>query len=66
MGNMIFEGITRKIDSAGRIIIPKSLRNKFRINEGSAMEYFTCSKDGKDYICVAVAADEAVEEKEDK
>lgn len=59
--NMIFEGITRKIDGTGRIILPKHLRNKYRLPEGTSVDYFTCTVDGKDYICVA-AAEEVEEE----
>jgi len=56
--NMIFEGITRKIDGTGRIILPKHLRNKYRLPEGTSVDYFTCTVDGKDYICVAAAEEE--------
>lgn len=57
----IFEGITRKIDGTGRIILPKNLRNKYRLLEGDSVDYFTYHKDGKDYICIA-----ATEQPEDE
>ena len=52
---MVYEGITRKIDGTGRIILPKHLRNKYRLVEGTEVDYYTCTIDGKDYICVAAA-----------
>lgn len=50
-----YEGVTRKIDGTGRIILPKHLRNKYRLIEGTEVDYYTCNIDGKDYICVAAA-----------
>lgn len=41
-------GIVRNIDELGRIVIPKELRNKMDMHEGSAVEIFT--EDGK--ICL--------------
>ena len=51
----VFEGITRKIDGTGRIILPKNLRNKYRLLEGDSVDYFTTTIDGKDYICIAAS-----------
>ena len=34
------EGIVRKVDDLGRIVIPKSIRQKYGISEGDAMEIF--------------------------
>ena len=34
-------GIVRNIDELGRIVIPKELRNKMELEEGSAVEIFT-------------------------
>ena len=52
---MISEGITRKIDGTGRIVLPKNLRNKYRLLEGDNVDYFTCTIDGKDYVCIAAS-----------
>jgi bifunctional DNA-binding transcriptional regulator/antitoxin component of YhaV-PrlF toxin-antitoxin module len=60
----IFEGITRKIDGTGRVILPKNLRNKYRLLEGDNVDYYTVNIDGKDYICIA-AAEQATEVKSD-
>lgn len=60
----IFEGITRKIDGTGRIILPKNLRNKYRLLEGDNVDYYTVNIDGKDYICIA-ATEQATEVKSD-
>lgn len=60
---MVFEGLTRKIDGTGRIVLPKNLRNKYRLLEGDSINYFTCNVDGKDYICIAPADNNA--EKDD-
>jgi hypothetical protein len=55
----IFEGITRKIDGTGRIILPKNLRNKYRLLEGDNVDYYTVNIDGKDYICIAATEDKS-------
>ena len=60
---MIFEGVTRKIDGTGRIVLPKNLRNKYRLNEGDNVDYYTCTIDGKDYICIA-ASEQKTEDKD--
>lgn len=64
---MVFEGVSRKIDGTGRIVLPKNLRSKYRLAEGDSVDYYTCTIDGKDYICVAAAAENvpAAEEKKD-
>ena len=55
----VFEGITRKIDGTGRIILPKNLRNKYRLLEGDNVDYYTATIEGKDYICIAAAEQDA-------
>ena len=48
MAEMIKENSTRKIDHLGRLSIPKGLRNRFEIEEGAEIEFFTMD----DYICL--------------
>lgn len=40
-----------KVDASGRIIIPSYMRNKFEIDNGDFMEYYTAYVDGKWFIC---------------
>ena len=35
---MTVTGIIRRIDDLGRIVIPKEIRRKFKINEGAPLE----------------------------
>ena len=62
----IFEGITRKIDGTGRIILPKNLRNKYRLLEGDTVDYYTVNIDGKDYICIAATEQDSAVTTTDK
>jgi AbrB family looped-hinge helix DNA binding protein len=41
-----------KVDGSGRIIIPAYMRNKFKIENGDYMEYFTAYVDGDWFLCV--------------
>ena len=38
-------GIVRRVDSLGRVVIPKEIRHTLRIKEGSPLEIYT-EKDG--------------------
>ena len=38
-------GITRKLDELGRIVIPKEIRNNFRIEEGDQIEFYLNNND---------------------
>lgn len=55
---MIIEGVelvpergNYKVDASGRIIIPSYMRNKFEINVGDYMEYYTAYVDGDWFLC---------------
>ena len=37
---MRYIGITKKIDSLGRLVIPKEFRDNMKINEGDLLEVF--------------------------
>lgn len=47
------ENTTRKIDSLGRVSIPKSMRERLEIVEGDEMEFFMLADDaGEQYVCL--------------
>lgn len=39
-------GIIRRMDDFGRIVIPREIRKRFKLEEGDAIEFFT-DKNGK-------------------
>lgn len=41
-------GIVRRVDDLGRIVIPKELRNRFGIEEGTPLEIYT-SEEGIEF-----------------
>ncbi len=43
---------TRKIDSLGRIVIPKDLRDKFHLIEGKAYQFFLHEEGNCKYLCL--------------
>lgn len=61
MIELLEENTTRKMDALGRISIPKSMRLRFRINEGDSLEFYTFKQDGETYIAMKKFVD--VEEK---
>lgn len=58
---LIPENNTYKVDSSGRIIVPAYLRNKFRIETGDQLEYFTSFIDDSWFLCVRLDAKTQVE-----
>lgn len=58
---LIPENNAYKVDSAGRIVIPAYLRNKFRIETGDQIEYFTSFIDDSWFLCVRLDAKTQVE-----
>jgi AbrB family looped-hinge helix DNA binding protein len=47
------ENDCRKIDSLGRVTIPKGMRNRWGLHEGDEMWFFTVvDKDGIEYIAL--------------
>ena len=40
-----------KVDGSGRVIIPAYMRNKFKIDNGDYMDYFTAYVDGEWFMC---------------
>jgi bifunctional DNA-binding transcriptional regulator/antitoxin component of YhaV-PrlF toxin-antitoxin module len=49
--DLIPERTSYKIDGSGRVVIPAHLRNKFRVENGDYMEYFTAYVDGDWFLC---------------
>jgi AbrB family looped-hinge helix DNA binding protein len=49
---LIPENSSYKVDSSGRVIIPAHLRNKFKIETGDMMEYYTTFVDNSWFLCV--------------
>lgn len=43
---------SRKIDTLGRLVIPSKLRDKFGIEPGDEMEFYSYFMDGVQYICI--------------
>lgn len=58
---LIPENNTYKVDGSGRIIVPAHLRNKFRIESGDQLEYFTSFIDDSWFLCVRLDAKTQVE-----
>ena len=49
--DLVPEHNSYKIDASGRIIIPAHMRNKFKVDSGDFMEYFTAYVDGDLFLC---------------
>lgn len=46
------ENTVRKLDSLGRLSIPKSLRDRFNINPNDEIEFSVCYNGDMTYICL--------------
>ena len=47
------ENVSRKIDSLGRVSIPKAMRQRMEIDDASDLEFYTLENDdGELYICM--------------
>ncbi len=48
------ENITRKLDSLGRVSIPKAMRQRLEIDDLSEVEFYTLEDDnGMQYVCIS-------------
>lgn len=47
------ENAIRKIDKSGRIIIPKGLRDRLKIEEGDEMDFYFIEGDG--FSCIGIS-----------
>ena len=53
MTNLQPENTSRKLDSLGRVVIPKNLRDKYSINENDEINFYTFStEDGQNFIAL--------------
>ena len=64
---LIPEYASYKVDGSGRVIIPAHLRNKFGIDTGDMMEYYTAFIDNSWFLCVILdkASKEEAEHEQD-
>ena len=50
---LIRENTTRKVDSLGRVSIPKSMRDRLEINTNDEVEFYLLqTDDGEQYVCL--------------
>jgi bifunctional DNA-binding transcriptional regulator/antitoxin component of YhaV-PrlF toxin-antitoxin module len=59
---LVPERTTYKVDASGRIIIPSYMRQKFQIEIGDMMDYYTAYVDGEWFLCVKKHVEEPTEE----
>ena len=52
MTTVQYEGVSRTLDSLGRITIPKPIRNKYQCDEGDKYDIHSIEIDGKIYIAI--------------
>lgn len=57
MKQLIPENVSKKIDSLGRITIPKGLRDRMFIPDYAELDIYTAKIDGKQCICLALPVD---------
>ena len=64
MFEFIAENTTRKIDTLGRIGVPKGIRNRMRLDVNQEMEFYTLRTDEKEYVAFCpVESDHSDEDK---
>ena len=50
---LLKENTSRKVDSLGRVSIPKSMRDRLDINEGDEVEFYLLNADnGEQVVCL--------------
>ena len=49
------ENARRRLDSLGRITLPKGLRDRMFMRDNAELEFFTFDLDGKMYIALSIA-----------
>lgn len=63
---LIPENAIYKVDGSSRIIIPAHMRNKFKIDLGDMVEYYTAFIDGKWFLCACRASEEEQEKERER
>ena len=61
MAQLIPENSSRKLDSLGRITLPKGLRDRMFLSDNAELELFTANIDGRQCICLAKPVSEEEE-----
>lgn len=51
------ENVTRRVDSLGRLVLPKGLRQKLDIKEGDEMEVFVGEDNGRTFVAFSKIVD---------
>ena len=47
------ENVSRKIDSLGRVSVPKSLRDRLEIGEADMVDFFLLEDNDRFYVCLS-------------
>lgn len=55
---LIKENVSRKIDSLGRVSVPKSLRDRLEIREGDMIDFFLLEDEDRFYVSFRKHTDE--------
>lgn len=51
------ENVTRKIDSLGRVSIPKALRDKYYLEAGNSVNFYVIEDDdGNQYVSIKIGS----------
>lgn len=53
MVNLVSENTSRKLDTLGRVVIPKGLRSRYQLEPEDEVQFFTLSEGGQDYIVLS-------------
>lgn len=53
------EFTSKKIDSVGRVTIPKAIRERMGMREGDELEVFTTNVEGREFVCFSKAVGNA-------
>lgn len=64
MAQLVPENVTRKLDSLGRITLPKGLRDRMFLSDNAELELFTANIDGRQCICLSkpIAEEEEIQQ----